>query len=159
MLSVRELMTHNPITVNPDTPLSQVMNLMQKEGFRQAPVIDDGDLVGIITDRDIRLAVNLSPDHQEHEEQKKKLATLLTKDFMTPGPVTIPVTLPAYRAAEMLRLYKFGALIVVENEKIVGIISVTDFLKSFTMQQQQHGGQNKDRGLNSYGYLQTSRKL
>ena len=156
MLSVRELMTHNPITVAPETPLSQVMQLMQKEGFRQAPVVDDGVLVGIITDRDIRLAVNLSPDHQEHEEQKKKLATLITKDYMTPGPVTIPVTLPAYRAAEMLRLYKFGALIVVENEQIVGIISVTDFLKSFTMQQQPIRGKKKDHEVSSFGYLHSS---
>ena len=156
MLSVRELMTHNPITVAPDTPLSQVMQLMQKQGFRQAPVVDDGKLVGIITDRDIRLAANLSPDQQEHEEQKKKLATLITKDYMTPGPVTIPVSLPAYRAAEMLRLYKFGALIVVENEQIVGIISVTDFLKSFTMQQQPIRGKKKDHEVSNFGYLQSS---
>jgi acetoin utilization protein AcuB len=149
-------MTHNPITVNPDTPLSQVMQLMQKEGFRQAPVVDEGNLVGIITDRDIRLAVNLSPDQQEHEEQKKKLATLLTKDYMTPGPVTIPATLPAYRAAEMLRLYKFGALIVVENDEIVGIISVTDFLKSFTMQQQRPVSKKKEKMMSDYGFLQMS---
>lgn len=158
MLSVRELMTHNPITVAPDASLSQVMQLMQKEGFRQAPVVDDGNLVGIITDRDIRLAVDLSPDHQEHEEQKKKLATLLTKDFMTPGPVTIPVSLPAYRAAEMLRLYKFGALIVVEDDQIVGIISVTDFLKSFTVQQQPPISKKKGQDMNNFGFLQMSRK-
>lgn len=158
MLSVRDLMTPNPITVNPDTPLSQVMQLMQKEGFRQAPVIANGELVGIITDRDIRLAVNLSPSNQEHEEQKKKLAALVTKDFMTPGPVTVHPNLPAYRAAEMLQLYKFGALIVVEQEQIVGIISVTDFLKSFTMQQQP-SGQTKERGIDSYTYVQTGHHL
>ena len=156
MLSVKELMTPNPITVNPDTPLSQVMQLMQKKEFRQVPVVEEGKLVGIITDRDIRLAVNLSPDQQEHEEQKKKLATLVTKDFMTPGPVTVPVDLPAYRAAEMLRLYKFGALIVVENDEIVGIISVTDFLKSFT-NQQLPGNNPKDQSINNFGFLQTGR--
>ncbi|KAA3662567.1 MAG: CBS domain-containing protein [Chloroflexi bacterium] len=157
MLSVKELMTPNPITVSPDTPLSQVMQLMQKDGFRQVPVVEDGELVGIITDRDVRLAVKLSPDQQEHEEQKKKLALLLTKDFMTPGPVTVPVSLPAYRAAEMLRLYKFGALIVVENDEIVGIISVTDFLKSFTMQHQRPSNKPKDQSANNFGFLQSGR--
>ena len=54
---------------------------------------------------------------------------------MTPDPVTVPIDMPAYRAAEILRLYKFGALIVVnKREEAVGIISVTDFLKSFTQQ-------------------------
>jgi len=158
MLSVKELMTPNPITVNPDTPLSQVMQLMQKDGFRQVPVVEDDKLVGIITDRDIRMAVNLSPDQQEHEEQKKKLATLITRDFMTPGPVTIPSDLPAYRAAEMLRLYKFGALIVVENDEIVGIISVTDFLKSFTRQQQRPDNKLKDQSMNNFGFFQSDRK-
>ncbi len=157
MLSVKDLMTPNPITVDPDTPLSQVMQLMQKEEFRQVPVVEEGKLVGIITDRDIRLAVNLSPDQQEHEEQKKKLATLITKEFMTPDPVTVPMDLPAYRAAEMLRLYKFGALIVVENDEIVGIISVTDFLKSFTNQQQNPGYNPQDQIVNNFGFLQTGK--
>ena len=135
MLIVNDLMTPNPKFVTPETSLSQVMRIMQKEGFRQLPVIQDEKLIGIITDRDVRIAVNFSPNQQEHEEQKQELQKLKTGDYMTPDPVTVPIDMPAYRAAEILRLYKFGALIVVnKREEAVGIISVTDFLKSFTQQ-------------------------
>jgi CBS domain-containing protein len=47
---------------------------------------------------------------------------------MTPNPITVTSDTPAYRAAEMLSTYKFGALPVVDNEVLVGIITVTDFL-------------------------------
>ena len=135
MLIVNDLMTPNPKFVTPETSLSQVMRIMQKEGFRQLPVVQDEKLVGIITDRDVRIAVNFSPNQQEHEEQKQELQKLKTGDYMTTDPVTVPIDMPAYRAAEILRLYKFGALIVVnKREEAVGIISVTDFLKSFTQQ-------------------------
>ena len=135
MLIVNDLMTPNPKFVTPETSLSQVMRIMQKEGFRQLPVVQDEKLVGIITDRDVRIAVNFSPNQQEHEEQKQELQKLKTGDYMTTDPVNVPIDMPAYRAAEILRLYKFGALIVVnKREEAVGIISVTDFLKSFTQQ-------------------------
>ena len=54
---------------------------------------------------------------------------------MTPNPITIGSTVPAYRAAEMLSAYKFGALPVVDQDDLVGIITVTDFLDRFATQQ------------------------
>jgi acetoin utilization protein AcuB len=54
---------------------------------------------------------------------------------MTPNPITVSPETPAYRAAEMLSIYKFGALPVVDNEKLVGIITVTDFLDYFASNQ------------------------
>jgi CBS domain-containing protein len=54
---------------------------------------------------------------------------------MTPDPVTVSPDTPAYRAAEMLSAYKFGALPVVSGGELVGIITVTDFLDRFAAQQ------------------------
>jgi CBS domain-containing protein len=50
---------------------------------------------------------------------------------MTAGPITVTPNTPAWRAAQMLSIYKFGALPVVDGEMVVGIISVTDFLDCF----------------------------
>jgi CBS domain-containing protein len=52
---------------------------------------------------------------------------------MTPNPVTVTPEMPAYRAAEMLSMYKFGALPVVESGTLVGIISTSDFLNYFSV--------------------------
>lgn len=131
MLTVRDLMTHNPITVSPDMRLWKVVEIMQKDGFRQLPVMEDGRLVGIITDRDIRLVIDFAPNEDGRSEQKQKLNLLSVRACMTPNPVTVAPETPAYRAAEMLSLYKFGALIVVEWDEVVGIITVSDFLNAF----------------------------
>jgi acetoin utilization protein AcuB len=53
---------------------------------------------------------------------------------MTPDPMTITPDMPAYQAANMLSIYKFGALPVVDHGVLVGIITVTDFLNYFAMQ-------------------------
>ncbi|MCP5095886.1 MAG: CBS domain-containing protein [Chloroflexi bacterium] len=134
MLAVKDLMTTNPITVFPDDPLQDVLEMMQIEGFRQLPVMEAGKLVGIITDRDIRGAVNFLPAKSELDDQKRILRALVVRNFMTTNPLTVTTNTPAYRAAEIMSLYKFGALIVVnEDGTVAGIISVTDFLDSFSV--------------------------
>jgi acetoin utilization protein AcuB len=138
MLTVRDIMTKSPCTVKPDTPLQDVINLMKITGCRQMPVlVDEGRLVGIVTDRDIRLAMN-SPIVLHGRWQDEDLLARVTADCcMTPNPISIEPETPAYRAAEMLSAYKFGALPVVESGKLVGIITVTDFLDRFAAEQPQ----------------------
>lgn len=136
MLTVRDIMTQNPGTVKPDTPLQDVITRMKIAGCRQMPVLDDdGRLVGIVTDRDIRLAMN-SPIVLHGRWQDEELLSRVTADScMTPNPICVGPDTPAYRAAEMLSAYKFGALPVVEAGQLVGIITVTDFLDRFAAEQ------------------------
>lgn len=136
MLTVNDLMTTDPDTVTPDTPLREVINRMKSEGCRQLPVVDaSGQVVGIITDRDVRLAMN-SPIILHGRWQDEELIDRATAEScMTPDPITVTPDTPAYRAAEMLSIYKFGALPVVDNGRIIGIITVTDFLDRFASEQ------------------------
>jgi acetoin utilization protein AcuB len=138
MLRVDDLMTRDPDTVTPETPLRNVLNIMKMEGCRQLPVVDaDKKLVGIITDRDIRLAMN-SPIVLHARWQDDRLLDSATADScMTPNPITIKRDAPAYRAAEKLSAYKLGALPVVDKGELVGIITVTDFLDRFASEQPQ----------------------
>ena len=138
MLTVRDIMTTNPCTVKPDTPLQDVITCMKIAGCRQMPVLDDdGRLAGIVTDRDIRLAMNSPIVLHGRWQDEELLARVTAESCMTPNPICVQPDTPAYRAAEMLSAYKFGALPVVESGKLVGIITVTDFLDRFAAQQPQ----------------------
>ncbi|MCA9961971.1 MAG: CBS domain-containing protein [Chloroflexota bacterium] len=128
MLTVSDLMTVNPQTITPETPLRHIIEVMKSEGCRHLPVLQDGKLVGIVTDRDVRLVMN-SPIVLHGRWQDDELLNKVTaENCMTPNPITISPDMPAYRAAEMLSIYKFGGLPVVKEEELVGIITVTDFL-------------------------------
>ena len=135
MLTVNDLMTIIPYTVTPATPLRHVIELMKAEGCRQLPVLENGKLVGIITDRDMRLVMN-SPIVLHGRWQDEELLDKVTAEScMTPNPMTVTPETPAYRAAGMLSIYKFGALPVVDEDTLVGIITVTDFLDCFASAQ------------------------
>lgn len=135
MLTVNDLMTVIPNTVTPQSTLRQVIELMKAQACRQLPVLDNGKLVGIITDRDVRLVMNSPLVLHGRWQDEEILDNITAENCMTPDPMTITPDTPAYQAATMLSIYKFGALPVVDNGVLVGIITVTDFLNYFAMQQ------------------------
>jgi acetoin utilization protein AcuB len=132
MLTVNELMTAVPNTVTPETSLRHIIGIMKSGGYRQIPVLEEGKLVGIITDRDIRLVVNTPIMAEGTSQQTELLDRLDVESCMTPNPITVSPDTPAYEAAEMLSMYKFGALPVIDEGTLVGIITVTDFLDYFS---------------------------
>lgn len=131
MLKVNDLMTVIPNSVTIHTPLRSLIGLMKSQGHRQLPVLDKGKLVGIVTDRDVRLVMNSPIVLHGRWQDEEILDKVAAESCMTPNPITVTPDTPAVRAAEMLRMYKFGALPVVDEDELVGIISVTDFLKHF----------------------------
>jgi acetoin utilization protein AcuB len=128
MITVNDLMTVIPSSVSPNTSMRTVIGVMKTEGCRQLPVLDNGKLVGIITDRDVRLVMNSPVVLHGRWQDEELLDNVTAESCMTPNPISITPNTPAYRAAEMLSIYKFGALPVLENDTVVGIITVTDFL-------------------------------
>ncbi len=137
MLTVNDLMTVIPNTVTPQTTLRQVIELMKIQACRQLPVMNNGKLVGIITDRDVRLVMNSPLVLHGRWQDEEILDTVTAENCMTPDPMTVAPETPAYHAANILSIYKFGALPVVDNGALVGIITVTDFLNYFALQQPQ----------------------
>ena len=128
MITVNDLMTIIPSSVSPNTSMRTVIGVMKTEGCRQLPVLDNGKLVGIITDRDVRLVMNSPVVLHGRWQDEELLDNVTAESCMTPNPISVTPNTPAYRAAEMLSIYKFGALPVLENDTVVGIITVTDFL-------------------------------
>lgn len=135
MLTVNDLMTVIPNTVTPQTTLRRVIELMKSQLCRQLPVLSSGRLVGIVTDRDVRLVMNSPLVMHGRWQDEEILDKMTAESCMTPNPMTVTPETPAYQAANMLSIYKFGALPVVDNGTLVGIITVTDFLNYFATQQ------------------------
>ena len=137
MLTVNDLMTEIPNTVTPQTTIRQVIALMKSQACRQLPVLLNGKLVGIVTDRDVRLAMNSPLILHGRWQDDEILDNITAETCMTPDPMTVSPDTPAYQAANMLSIYKFGALPVVDKGVLVGIITATDFLDYFALQRPQ----------------------
>ncbi len=112
---VRDYMTRSPLVVSVETEVRRAFQLLKKHGFRQFPVVKDGKLVGIVTDRDLRTTL-LRPN-------------LTVEEIMTINPVTIGEDASLGAAMLILEKEKFNALPVVsKSRELTGIITVTDVL-------------------------------
>ena len=132
MQNVHAFMTGNPATVEPETTLRELLALMNTHGWRQVPVVRDGLLEGIVTDRDVRLAINSPVLAEEADLDRAALLEELTvASCMTRDPITVSPDQPAHEAADLMSVHKFGALPVVEDGNLVGIITSDDFLRYF----------------------------
>ena len=119
---VKEYMTANPIILNPDEDVTKAFNLLLEKRVRQAPVVDKGELVGIVSDRDLRMAM----------VQNLKINKLTVGFVMTKDPVTITEDCKMSDASKILGIGKFNAIPVIEETgKLKGIISTTDIIKCF----------------------------
>ncbi|HEX3034456.1 MAG TPA: CBS domain-containing protein [Thermodesulfobacteriota bacterium] len=128
---VKEWMTPNPVTVHPDTGVKTAFRLIKKGGFKQLPVVEDGKLIGIITDRDIRRPEII--DELESWEQLYRLDDAFkVRGIMTKNVLTVHENESLESACLMLRKKKFNALPVLSDEgELVGILTVHDVLDAF----------------------------
>lgn len=129
-LRVREFMTSPASSIEQDATLLDAALTMRRSGFRHLPIVHGGEkLVGVITDRDInRFAPSLLGNVSQEEYNAIFENTPLAK-VMTRNPITVLPETPMREAAAILHNRKLGCLPVVEGEKLVGIITVTDMLK------------------------------
>ena len=132
MLRVNDLMSDVLEVVSPDVHLHDALTTMNRVGCRQLPVVENDRLVGIITDRDIRLATN-SPviDTGANLVRETVLDGVSVDDCMTPDPQCVSSNTALHEVADLLSLNKFGAMPVVDEGKLVGMISYIDFLKHY----------------------------
>ena len=135
-MQVRDHMTSSPITVNSGMSLNEAFDQMLKHDVRELPVVDKGELVAIVTDRDLREISPAYPVFRDQDSIRQYMRTLKVADAMTPDPLTVAPETSLVKAAELLVTYKISSLPVVENRKLIGILSITNFLKLFIEQNQ-----------------------
>lgn len=127
---VRDIMTSELTTLEADAKLLDAALLMRSSGFRHLPVVKDGRLVGLLSDRDVQRASpsmfsNISP-----EEYNRLFETTPIEKVMAKEPVSVS---PDTTVAEVVRLmhqHKYGSIPVVEgDQQLVGIVTTTDMLR------------------------------
>lgn len=128
---VGERMSKPVISITPDMAVQDALALFRKEHIRRAPVIQNGKLVGIVSDKDL---LNASPSPVTSLsvwEINYLISKIKVSEVMTRKVVTAQVDTPIEEAARIMADNKFGGLPVVEDGKVVGIITETDLFKIF----------------------------
>jgi len=134
-MKVKDLMQDSVYTVDPDDMIDRVFFLLHYEKIRHLPVVDKGRVVGIVSDRDLYKA--LGPKSRSKGVESRNGETALhviprrVRNIMRRGVLTIGPDDDAGKAATLMAKKKIGALPVVRNEKLAGILTATDILLAF----------------------------
>jgi acetoin utilization protein AcuB len=129
---VKDRMTPDPITITTETSLKDALELVRSKAFRHLPVLDeDGMLVGIVTEKSLVYAsptpsTTLSVFEVDYVLSRTKIGQVIQGSVITVGP-----DLPIEEAARVMIDHRIGCLPVVEDQKLIGIISDTDIFRAF----------------------------
>lgn len=129
---VRDYMTKEPVTASPETPVLEAIRLLKEKGFRRLPILKDGRLVGLVTEKDLKDAMPSKATTLSVWEMNYLLSKLTVEEVMVRSVITIQAEAPLEAAALLMEERKIGALPVMEGERLVGIITVTDVMRAFT---------------------------
>lgn len=129
---VKNRMSSNPVTVRTETSLKEALDLVRSSPFRHLPVLDENDkLVGIVTEKSLVYASPTSSTTLSVFEVDYILSRTKVGQVIQGEVITVEPDLPIEEAARVMIDHRFGCLPVVENDKLVGIISDTDIFRVF----------------------------
>ena len=121
-LPVDEFTTPNPVTAREEQSIDELRQIMHDCGVRHLPVVRDGKVVGVVSDRDVRVAQGLGTEHRFQ---------VRAADIMATDPVMVPASMPLDRVAFTMSDRKIGSVIVNEDDgEFLGIFTVTDALNA-----------------------------
>ncbi len=128
---IKDWMTKEPVVAKPGTSIMKAAKLMKENKIRRLPVVDDdGRLVGMISDRDIKEASPSKATTLDMHELYYLLSEIKVADIMTKKPLAITPDEPVEKAAVIMMRNRIGGLPVVDAEsKVVGIITDSDVFK------------------------------
>jgi len=126
---VQDIMQPHVTVVDPATPLSAVMRLLERRGLRHLPVVESGAVVGIVSDRDVKAALLSAATAFEGGELGKRVEELRAGQIMTQPVASIGPMFPVEEAARLMLSRRISALPVIEQGHLVGIVTETDILR------------------------------
>jgi acetoin utilization protein AcuB len=120
-VSVEEYTTPNPVTANEDATAAELNDLMKEHGIRHIPIVRGTDVVGVVSERDLKVIAGLDL----HEKSAVRAA-----DIMAADPVSVSSEATLDEVAFEMSKRKIGSVIVNEGDKVLGIFTVTDALNA-----------------------------
>lgn len=144
--SVRDIMSADPVVVGPEMSVTEAAHLMVDRGIGALPVLEDGVLVGIVTEgdlimQDVKLEfptylhlldgyILYPPATARFESELRKAVAATVRDVMTPDPLTIQAGASVEDAATLLVERDVSRLPVLDGGVLVGIVSKSDIVRS-----------------------------
>jgi acetoin utilization protein AcuB len=129
---IKDWMAPNPVTITADTSMIKAIHIMKERRFRRLPVVDQGKLVGMVTDRDLKEASPSKATTLDVHELYYLLAELQVQEIMSRNPVSVSQDDTVERAAQIMLEHTISGLPVLdETGKVVGIITQSDVFRAF----------------------------
>lgn len=128
---VKEVMIRSVVTVTPEQTLRDAIELLQSKHIRHLPVVDDSRLIGIVTDRDIKRATPSLLSGVDREEYDRVLDETKVTQLMTREPITVTPDSGLKAAVKIFIERKVGAIPVVVDGRLAGIVTEIDLLRVF----------------------------
>lgn len=128
LLIVEKIMKSEVYTLSPNNTVEEALRLMEEKRIRHLPILNEqNNVVGIVSDRDLRSIVpSAIRENVSKEEREKPLSVLMNKEVVTGHPLDFVEDI-----AGIFYEYKIGCLPIVQQEKLVGIVTKTDVLRTF----------------------------
>ncbi len=127
---VKDWMSKTVITVDVNDSMQEAMNRLKENNISMLPVMKKGEIVGIVTDRDLKRASASDANTLEVHELLFLITKIKVKDIMTENPVTLPFDFTVEEAAEVLLEKKISGAPVVDGEgNIIGLITKNDLFR------------------------------
>ena len=123
VISIKEIMTKELVIVQPDTGLQDIQQLFDQYDFHHLPVLEEGKLIGMISKTDLLKIVRL-----QHKSGAKNKTSIIAKDLMTSYPLTLDPDDSIGLAADIFLANQFHALPIVDDDELIGIVTVHDIL-------------------------------
>ncbi len=141
--TVRDLMTPNPYTLAPRDTLASLYDLMDTHRVRHVPIVDrDGELVGLLTHTDLAMTALGSLSDLPLSQERDLLQRRRIREVMVTEVETVDPDSALAEAAQTLFENKIGCLPVVEGNRLVGILTESDFVRRFV--EEEAGRERKD---------------
>jgi acetoin utilization protein AcuB len=135
---VKDIMTASPATIRHDETLADALRIMQQIDCRHLPVISrEGHLIGIVSDRDCRLALNSPHILRERSQDTDVIQQTRVATIMSPAPIIVEGNFPAHEAARLMLENHISALPVMRGETLIGIITTSDIMMAFITSQRR----------------------
>lgn len=143
---VREFMTKEVTSLQETDSLMDARMVYMRSSFRHLPVLKGKQVVGVVTEHDVRQHTPSMMSGVSPEDYNRALETTPVSRAMTRDPVTVRPDQPVFEAANLLYARRFGCLPVVENDELVGIVTTTDMLRLLAQVISERGLGAKDTG-------------
>ena len=126
-LKVRDVMTPNPVTISPEESLMEALQMMRLRKIRRIPVVSGGKLVGLLTEGDLKRAEPSTLSDTQEQFAAVMEGTQVNR-IMIQNLITTTPDAPVIDVARTLFKSKYGALPVLEDGKLVGILTDNDLI-------------------------------